>query len=70
MRNDTNKAHRYIVTRIDQLKEDLNKAGDPHDQMWYNRCIQELNWAAQMMDQPTHNCYMEEDDLIRKAGAW
>lgn len=70
MRNKNNKAQHYISTRIEQLKEDLSKAHDDHDKLWYNRCIQELNWAAQMFDEPTHNCYMEEDELIRKAGAW
>lgn len=55
---------RYIQTRIEQLKEDMTKAHDEHDQKWYNRCIQELEWAVQMRDKPTHNCYMTEDDGV------
>jgi hypothetical protein len=54
------KQDRYIQTRIQQLQEDMNKAHDPHDKQWYNRCIQELNWVAQMKDKPDHNCYMEK----------
>ena len=34
------------------------KASDPHDIQWYNRCIQELDWALQMQGEPTHDCYM------------
>ena len=50
----------YIKTRIEQLKEDKEKASDSHDKMWYNRCIQELDWALQMKGNPTHNCYMSD----------
>ena len=39
---------KYIKTRIEQLKEDMNKAHNEMDKMWYNRCIQELDWALQM----------------------
>ena len=52
------KMEKYIRTRIEQLKEDMNKAHNEHDRMWYNRCIQELDWALQMKSKPTHNCYM------------
>lgn len=52
------KVERYIDSRINQLKDDMVKAHDPMDQAWYNRLIQELNWAQQMIDKPTHNCYM------------
>ena len=38
------KMEKYIKTRIEQLKEDMNKAHNEHDRMWYNRCIQELDW--------------------------
>jgi len=70
MKNNTDKSIRYLRSRISQLKDDLELASDDHDKMWYKRCIQELNWALQMHDEPTYNCYMEEDELIRKAGAW
>lgn len=49
----------YINVRIEQLKEDMDKASDPHDKQWYNRLIQELDWVLQMKDKPNHNCYME-----------
>ena len=47
MRRKNNITSRYIDTRILQLKEDHDKAKDPHDQKWYNRLIQELEWARQ-----------------------
>lgn len=53
------KVERYINSRIEQLHSDLQKAHDPMDQAWYNRLIQELDWAKQMIDKPDHNCYME-----------
>lgn len=49
----------YIKTRIEQLEQDMEKASDGHDIMWYNRLIQELNWVLQMKGKPTHNCYMQ-----------
>ena len=52
------KLENYIKTRIEQLKEDKEKTVDSYDKMWYNRCIQELDWALQMKSKPTHNCYM------------
>ena len=42
----------YIETRISQLRDDMEKAYDPHDRGWYNRLIQELAWAKS----PYHNC--------------
>lgn len=54
-----NKAQQYIDVRIKQLQEDKAKASDPMDRAWYNRLIQELDWAKQMLAKPTHNCYME-----------
>ena len=54
------KMEKYIKTRIEQLKEDMNKAHNEMDKMWYNRCIQELDWALQMLAEPTHDCYMED----------
>ena len=50
---------KYIKQRISQLKEDKEKASDQQDRMWYNRCIQELDWALQMKGKPTHNCFMD-----------
>ena len=47
MRRKNNITNQYIDTRILQLKEDNDKAKDPHDQKWYNRLIQELEWARQ-----------------------
>lgn len=60
------KQDKYIMTRIEQLKQDMERASDEMDKAWYNRLIQELNWALQMNSKPTHNCYMQEDD--RKEG--
>ncbi len=58
---------KYMRLRIEQLKEDMDKAHDEHDKKWYNRCIQELNWALQMKGKPDHNCYMKP--RIRKEEA-
>tara|TARA_B100000886_G_scaffold228447_1_gene159302 strand:+ start:269 stop:490 length:222 start_codon:yes stop_codon:yes gene_type:complete len=57
----TSKQNRYIKMRMEQLKCDMEKAHDPHDKQWYNRLIQELDWALriQIEDGSTHNCYME-----------
>ena len=55
----TSRQDKYIATRIEQLKEDMARAHDEHDQKWYNRLIQELDWVKQMGNRPTHNCYME-----------
>ena len=55
------KIENYIKIRINQLKEDMKLATDPHDKLWYNRCIQELDWALQMQSEPTHDCYMKDE---------
>ena len=62
------KQNNYVETRIEQLKEDMAKASNPHDQQWYNRLIQELDWVKQMETQPTHNCYMQETDARKWFG--
>tara|TARA_Y100000004_G_C8727243_1_gene332716 strand:- start:248 stop:433 length:186 start_codon:yes stop_codon:yes gene_type:complete len=49
----------YIRIRIEQLREDMDKAHDQYDRRWYNRLIQELKWAASSK----HNCYMEEESV-------
>ena len=49
------------MERFEQLKEDMDRAHDEHDQNWYNRLIQELDWVKQMGNRPTHNCYMENE---------
>ena len=36
---------KYIMLRIEQLKEDMSKANDELDKAWNNRLIQELNWV-------------------------
>ena len=56
MRRGTKDIHRYIDVRVEQLKEDMNKAKDDYDKQWYNRIISELKWAQQ----EDKNCYMEE----------
>ena len=56
------KQNNYVETRIEQLKEDMAKASNPHDQQWYNRLIQELDWVKQMGEKPTYNCYMQDTD--------
>tara|TARA_Y100001970_G_C14083636_1_gene776087 strand:+ start:876 stop:1097 length:222 start_codon:yes stop_codon:yes gene_type:complete len=60
------KMEKYIKTRMEQLKDDMSKAHNEHDRMWYNRCIQELDWALQMQSEPTHDCYMGKKDEVLK----
>ena len=55
----TDKQKRYIQVRMEQLAEEREKCHDDHDKMWFNRCIQELDWVLQMKAKPNHNCYME-----------
>ena len=51
----------YIDVRIDQLKEELTRPNTDYDKTWYNRLIQELDWARQMgKGKVTKNCYMEK----------
>ena len=57
----TGKQKRYIKIRMEQLKEEREKCHDDHDKMWFNRCIQELDWVLQMKEKPNHNCYMENN---------
>ena len=57
----TDKQKRYIQVRMEQLAEEREKCHDDHDKMWFNRCIQELEWVLQMKDKPTHNCYMQSN---------
>ena len=64
------KMEKYIKTRIEQLKEDMNKAHNEHDRMWDNRCIQELDWALQMQSEPTHDCYMEDEKRTTFGIGW
>ena len=64
------KMEKYIKTRIEQLKEDMNKAHNEHDRMWYNRCIQELDWALKMQSEPTHDCYMEDEKRTTFGIGW
>lgn len=55
----------YINMRVAQLKiERDNPYNDAIDSEWYNRIIQELEWAKQVLledVQPT-NCFMEKVD--------
>ena len=51
----------YVDVRIEQLKEELTRPNSEHDKNWYNRLIQELDWARQMSKgKVTKNCYMEK----------
>ena len=50
----------YISIRKSQLIEDRDKASKPYDKQWYNRLIQELDWAGEFVNQKhTRNCFME-----------
>jgi hypothetical protein len=40
----------YLDARISQLREDVSKASDAYDVLWYNRLIQELLWIKQVIE--------------------
>ena len=51
----------YIAVRKMQLLEDRDKASKDYDKQWYNRLIQELDWAGEFAkNKISRNCYMEE----------
>ena len=53
----------YIAVRKAQLIEDRDKASKEYDKQWYNRLIQELDWAGQIVStETTRNCFMEESN--------
>jgi len=56
--NNNNNSNKYIPVRILQLREDCAKAHNDLDKAWYNRLIQELDWADQMLNssKPSRNC--------------
>ena len=57
------KADRYLQVRIEQLKEEIPKnEGDEMTVNWYNRLIQELQWALDVdEDKERNNCFMGEN---------
>ena len=61
MNNKNNK--KYISIRIAQLKEDRDNTN--YDAAWYNRLIQELDWADQMIhNKEKRNCSLDDFELI------
>ncbi len=52
----------YIPMRIEQLKEDRDKAKQEYDKMWYTRLIQELDWCQQALGSSIkRNCYLQQN---------
>lgn len=50
----------YIDARIEQLKADRDLSRNSADIMWYNRTMQELDWAKQaMMGEFSDKCVLE-----------
>jgi hypothetical protein len=50
----------YVSMRIEQLKEDRDKASNDYDKMWYSRLIQELSWVSIRGE----NCSLESLEVI------
>jgi len=50
----------YIPMRMKQLEEERdNPNNNEYDSLWYNRIIQELDWAQQAVNKTApRNCYM------------
>ena len=50
----------YIPMRMKQLEEERdNPNNNEYDSLWYNRIIQELDWAQQAINKTaSRNCYM------------
>lgn len=59
MARNKQKAEIYIEGRIRELLHESTKCNNKHDQMWYNRVAQELQWALEM-----HTGKMSEDCVI------
>tara|TARA_Y100000389_G_scaffold72636_1_gene69424 strand:- start:38127 stop:38405 length:279 start_codon:yes stop_codon:yes gene_type:complete len=62
----TNAKKEYLKMRISMLKiERDNPNNDDYDSQWYNRLIQELEWAESILlsdNYPkTSNCFMENE---------
>mgnify|MGYP003628426746 CR=1 FL=1 len=58
-----------IITQIavsDRLEDDgSDKANTNYDAAWYNRLIQELDWADQMIhNKEKRNCSLDDFELI------
>ena len=55
-------AENYINMRMEQLSvERDNPHNSEKDSKWYNRIIQELDWAQQAINKTTQrNCFMEK----------
>ena len=50
----------YIDSRITQLKSDRDLSKNPADVMWYNRTMQELDWAKQAITgEYSEQCVLE-----------
>jgi hypothetical protein len=50
----------YIDARISQLKSDRDLSNNPVDVMWYNRTMQELDWAKQAITgEYSEQCVLE-----------
>jgi hypothetical protein len=69
MRSRGRRADKYLQVRIQQLKEEIPKnQGDDLTVEWYNRLIQELQWALDVdadvvLDdgQVRSNCWMGDN---------
>tara|TARA_E500000318_G_scaffold111997_1_gene133235 strand:+ start:2880 stop:3158 length:279 start_codon:yes stop_codon:yes gene_type:complete len=59
-------AANYISMRMEQLAvERDNPNNNAIDSEWYNRIIQELDWAQQAINKTTQrNCFMETNDDV------
>jgi hypothetical protein len=53
----------YIPMRMKQLEEERdNPNNNDYDSLWYNRIIQELDWAQQAINKTAaRNCYMSSE---------
>jgi hypothetical protein len=49
-RNNPISIEYYLDVRITQLREDMAKASDPYDVMWYNRLVQEILWIKRVIE--------------------
>ena len=59
LRKKQNSMEQYIEIRIQQLRDDRDKAQDNHDKMWYSRLIQELSWVTTRSE----NCSFNRRDI-------
>lgn len=62
LRKKMSRTDRYINSRIQQLKRDLEVAHDEMDKAWYQRLIQELAWVQHISNSHQSNLRLKSGE--------